>query len=49
MLLLQNMDLLLQKTSEEDARKYLLPLICNALSSDNAKIQVKWNLFFPYF
>uniref|UniRef100_A0A0R3RRS4 Protein kinase domain-containing protein n=1 Tax=Elaeophora elaphi TaxID=1147741 RepID=A0A0R3RRS4_9BILA len=39
LLLLQNMDLLLQKTNEEDARKYLLPLICNALSSETAKIQ----------
>ncbi|EFO20697.1 SCY1 protein kinase [Loa loa] len=39
LLFLQNMDLLLQKTSEEDARKYLLPLICNALSSETVKIQ----------
>ncbi|MCP9265083.1 SCYL2 [Dirofilaria immitis] len=39
LLLLQNMDLLLQKTSEEAARKYLLPLICNALSSETVKIQ----------
>ncbi|VDN00875.1 unnamed protein product [Thelazia callipaeda] len=39
LLLLQNMDLLLQKTDEEDARRYLLPLICNSLSSDTIKIQ----------
>ncbi|EJW76801.1 other/SCY1 protein kinase [Wuchereria bancrofti] len=39
LMFLQNMDLLLQKTSEEDARKYLLPLICNALSSETVKIQ----------
>ncbi|VDK84604.1 unnamed protein product [Litomosoides sigmodontis] len=39
LLLLQNMDLLLQKTSEGDARRYLLPLIYNALSNENVKIQ----------
>lgn len=47
LLFLQNMDLLLQKTSEEGARKYLLPLICNALSSETVKIQVLL-LVFPF-
>ncbi|VDO62883.1 unnamed protein product [Onchocerca flexuosa] len=39
LLFLQNMDLLLEKTSDEAARKYLLPLICKALSSETVKIQ----------
>ncbi|VDK70874.1 unnamed protein product [Onchocerca ochengi] len=41
LLFLQNMDLLLEKTNDEAARKYLLPLICNALSSETVKIQIR--------
>uniref|UniRef100_A0A0N5AAP7 Protein kinase domain-containing protein n=1 Tax=Syphacia muris TaxID=451379 RepID=A0A0N5AAP7_9BILA len=39
LLLLQEMELLLKKTPEEDVRKYILPLVCNAISSDTTRIQ----------
>uniref|UniRef100_A0A914XMK5 Protein kinase domain-containing protein n=1 Tax=Plectus sambesii TaxID=2011161 RepID=A0A914XMK5_9BILA len=39
LMLLQKMELLLQKTPDDDVRKYVLPLVYNALGSDTTKIQ----------
>lgn len=40
LLLLQKMELLLEKTSEEDIKKHVLPLIYNSICSETTRIQV---------
>lgn len=45
MLLLQNIQLFLQKAPDCDVRRHVLPLIYNSLSNENPKIQVGVLLF----